>query len=56
MRVAGVGAFSTAIGYEVKESFFSEEKNQKTFVSGAHGEILAHWFSYGASIVGVSET
>jgi hypothetical protein len=36
--------------------FFSEEKNQKTFTSGAHGKIPAHFLSVGASIVGAAET
>jgi len=34
----------------ISKMFFSEEKNQKTFASGAHGKIPAM-----ASIVGVAE-
>jgi hypothetical protein len=35
---------------EASKQFFSEEKNQKTFTSGAHGKIPAM-----ASIVGAAE-
>jgi hypothetical protein len=35
--------------------FFSEEKNQKTFASGARGSIPPHVCSIGASIVGAAE-
>jgi hypothetical protein len=43
-------------GFEGKARlFFSEEKKQKTFMSGARGKIPAHSLSVGASIVGVAE-
>jgi hypothetical protein len=35
--------------------FFSEAKNQKTFISGARGKIPAHSLKVGASIVEAAE-